>query len=225
MAAVQEQSVYTYATSSGGQTYRYDIVVDTQGLVSVRNIRSPLGLVTDPYTSLPQMVIQDINEARDQVAQRNAVSEVDSGTVTFAGEVSLPVGIAPGVVNNTNYRVVYTTPDGMHLTTTGKTITGFTVEAPSAYGTVAVPKVVDYSVITTTASVSNYGGTATIDDTGSVSIVFPVAMATASYRVVLSPDGPFGVFVTGKTKQGFTLQVGYTMIPGSTVTVGFDVFL
>jgi len=227
MAGVQEQAVYTFSTSSGGQTYRYDIVVDSQGLVSARNFRTPLGLIMDSYTSLPQVVVQDINTARDAVAQHVTEAEAVGGTVTFTGETTQAVVIAPGVLNNTSYRVAYTTPDGVSLTTSGKTTIGFTVEAPSTYGSVAVPKVVTYSVLVVTASSSTYGGTATVlaADGGAKAITFPSPMSTADYRVVLTPDGFFPVYLSVKSKAGFTIQVGYTMITASSVTVGYDVFV
>jgi len=227
MAGIREQAVYTFSTSSGGQTYRYDIVVDSLGAVSARNFRTPLGLITDSYTSLPESVLQDIYNAQDQIAQQSTEAEVVGGTVTFTGETSKAVVVAGGLLNNTNYRVTYTTPDGMPLQTTGKTTTGFTVEAPSAYGTVAAPKVVTYSVLVVTASTSTYGGTATINaaDGGAVTITFPTAMTTTNYRVVLTPNGFFPVRLSAKTKASFTIQVGYTMVALSSVTVGYDVFV
>lgn len=227
MAGTLEQAVYTYATTSGGQTYRYDVVVDSLGLVSARNFRTPRGLITDPNTALPQVVLQDINTARDSVAQHSTEAEAVGGTVTFTGETTQAVVIAPGLLNNTNYRVVYTTPDGMALITSGQSTTGFTVEAPSAYGSVGSPKVVTYSVLVVTVSSSTYGGTATVlaADGGVKGIIFPVAMATADYRVVLTPSGIFPVYLSAKTKAGFTIAVGYTMVTGSSVSVGYDVFV
>ena len=227
MAGVIEQSVYTFSTSSGGQTYRYDIVVDSLGAVSARNFRTPHGLITDPYTSLPAEVLQDIYDAESVVTQRSAETEVASAVVTFTGETSQAVTLAGGLLNTTEYRVAYTTSDGMYLRTLSKTLTGFTIESPSAYGSVAVPKDVTYSVLVATAGSSVYGGTATILETasGAVSITFPTAMSTADYRVVMSPDGFFPVYLSSKTAAGFTINVGYTMVAGSSVTVGYDVFV
>lgn len=226
MASTQEQAVYTFSTSSGGQTYRYDIVVDAQGSISARNIRSPRGLITDPYTTLPEIVLQDITDAKNLVAQRVVESEAATGTVTFTGETTQPATIAPGILNNTSYRVVYTTPDGTPLWTTGKTTTGFTAEAASAYGSVLAPKVVVFSVLVSPVQSSSYGGTATVTaaDGGIRSVIFPSAMETDTYRVVLTPNGAFTVTLSAKSKASFTIQVGYTMEVGETVTVGYDVF-
>jgi len=227
MAGIQEQAVYTFSTTAGGATYQYDIIVDSQGLISARNFRTPLGLIVDPYTTLPAMVLEDVYNAQDQITQRATTAEVSSGTLTWAGETTLPIVIAGGVLNNTNYRVVYTTPDGTPLQTTGKTITGCTAEAPAAYGTALVPISVPYTVLVATASVSTYGGTTTIlaADSGAVTITFPVAMVTENYRVVLTPNGIFPVYISAQTKASFTIQVGYTMVALSSVTVGYDVFV
>lgn len=227
MASTQEQATYTYSTTSGGQTYRYDIVVDSQGNVSARNFRAPTGLITDPYTSLPEVVLQDINEAKDLVAQRTTEAEAATGTVTFTGETTQAATIGAGVLNNTNYRVAYTTVDSAPLFTSGQTTTGFTVESPAAYGSVLEPKEVTWSVLVATQSSSAYGGTATIlaADGGVKTITFPTAMQTATYRVVLSPNGFFPVTVSARSKASFTLQVGYTMGVGESVTVGYDVFV
>ncbi len=227
MASTKEQTVYTFSTTSGSQTYRYDIVVDSFGRISVRNLRSPRGLITDAFTSLPDVVIQDIAEAKSLVAQSGAEAEVVSGTITFAGETILPAAIAPGLLNTADYRVTYTTVDGMLLWTSGQTTTGFFVESPSAYGTVLAPKTVDYSVLTTSASGSAFGGFATVTEVGGgeATITFPIPMVTTAYRVVLSPVGAFPVVVTSKTKLSFTIQVGYTLAVGESLTVGFDVFV
>lgn len=227
MAGVKEQSVYTFSTSSGGQTYQYDIVVDSQGEVSARNFRTPWGLITDPYTSLPAEVLQDIYDAEAQIAQQNAEFEVASGTATFTGQTEQVVVLAGGLLNNTNYRVVYTTSDDVPLRTTGKTVTGFTIEAAIIYGSVADPKDVGYSVLVQTAGASVYGGTATILEAngGAETITFPTAMTTEDYRVIMSPDDFFPVYLSSKTKAGFTIHVGYTMETGTSVTVGYDVFV
>jgi hypothetical protein len=176
---------------------------------------------------MPQSVIQDVNDAKDQVALKNRESEAVGGSVVFTGQTSQSVAIAPGILNNASYRVAYTTSDGMVFRTTGKTTTGFTVEAASAYGSVGTPKTVTYSVLVPSLQSSVYGGMTTIADTdgGEKTITFPTAMTTATYRVVLTPDGFFPVFISAQSKTSFTIRVGYTLQEAESVTVGYDVFV
>ena len=227
MALTRQQSVHTYKSSSGGQSYYFDVVVDAQGLVSVRNIRTPLGALSDGFTALPQVVTDDIKSATELVTLLQLETEVDSGTVVFSGETERPVVIAGGVLNNTNYRVVYTTTDSVSLQTASKTTTGFTVEAASAYGTLAVPKTVAYSVLVKTAQTSDLSGVVTIADTdgGSLAVVFSTPMTTANYRVLLQPQGFFTARVPVKTKTGFTIELGHVPPVGDFVDVGYDVFV
>ena len=229
MALTRQQSVHTYRSSSGGQSYYFDVVVDAQWLVSVRNIRTPTGSISDGNTALPQVVTDDIKAATELVTLLQLETEVDSGNISFAGDVTRDVVIPGGVLNNINYRVFYTTPDGAVLQTTGKTTTGFTAEAASVYGTVLVPKVVAYSVLVKTAQTSDLSGVMTIADTdgGFKALVFTTPMATANYRVVLEPRGFFDahVPVTLKTKLGFTIELGHVPPVGESVDVGYDVFV
>ena len=228
MALTRQQSVHTYKSSSGGQSYYFDVVVDAQGLVSVRNIRVPTGSL-DAYTPLPQVVTDDIKIATELVILLQLETEVDSGNVVFAGDVTKAVVIPGGTLNNTNYRVVYTTPDGTVLQTTGKTITGFTAEAASAYGTVLVPITVGYSVLVKTAQTSDLSGVITIADTdaGSKAIVFATPMSTVNYRVLLEPRGFFDAHVptVTKLKTGFIVELGHVPPAGESVDIGYDVFV
>jgi hypothetical protein len=228
VALTRQQSVHTYKSSSGGVSYYFDVVVDAMGLVSVRNIRVPTGQL-DAYTPLPQVVTDDIKAATELVTLLQLETEVDSGTVTFTGQTSRPVVIPGGVLNNTNYRVVYTTPDGTVLQTEDKTITGFNVVAATTYGSVPAPKVVAYSVLVKTAQTSDLSGVMTIADTdgGSKAIVFATPMSTANYRVLLEPRGFFDAHVPTalKTKLGFTIELGHVPPVGESVDVGYDVFV
>ncbi len=135
--------------------------------------------------------------------------------------------IGAGVLNNGNYRVLYTTPDGVYLRTTNKTATGFTAEAAVAYGTEDDPKDVAYSVLVSTAQDSTYAGllTFTNTDAGIKAVVFSTAMPSANYRVLLSPSDFFAAKVVSKTKTGFSVVIGYSVPAGPGVTVGFDVFV
>jgi len=226
VALTRQQSIHTYRSSSGSQTYLFDVVLDAQGLVSVKNIRGPLGPL-DASTPLPQVVTDDIKTATELVVLLQLESEVDSGTVTFTGQTSRPVVVAGGVLNNTNYRVVYTTPDGVLLTTEDPTTTGFNAVAATAYGSPTAPKVVGYSVLVKTAQTSDLSGVMTLADTdgGSKTLTFTTAMTTANYRVLLTPQGFFNARVSSKTKTGFTIELGHVPPAGQSVDVGYDVFV
>jgi hypothetical protein len=229
VALTRQQSVHTYLSAAGGYSYYFDVVVDAQGIVSVRNIRTPTGGICDPYTSLPSTVTDDIQAATELVALLQLETEVDSGTVVFSGQTTQAVVIAGGVLNNTNYRVVFTTPDGTVLEATGKTITGFTATAATTYGTVLDPKTVAYSVLVKTAQTSNLSGVVTITnaDAGSVAVVFTTALSTVNYRVLLEPRGFFDAHVptATKLKTGFIIELGHVPAVGSDVDVGYDVFV
>lgn len=227
MALTRQQSVHTYRSSSGNQTFTFEVVVDAQGLVSVRNIRTPLGPIGDSNTAVPQVVTDDIKTATELVTLLQLETEVDNGVVNFTGETSLPVVIPNGVLNNTNYRVVYTPPDGATLVTEDQTTTGFNVVAGSAYGTVPIPKIVGYSVLVKTAQTSDLSGVMTISDVdvGVKTLTFATPMATTNYRVLLESRGFFAAWVSNKTKLGFTVTLGHVPPVGTSVDIGYDVFV
>lgn len=226
MPSVRQSTVMSYKTSAGGQDWLYDVFVDQNGLASVRNFRGPNGLIADSQTSVPQQVMDDMQEAI--LASRLVLQEVvaDQGTVTFTGETSKDVVVANGALNNTNYRVVYSPPDGTILRTTGKLATGFTAETAAAYGTVQVPKVVGYVVLVATAQASTSSGTLNFvqADAGQKAVLFSVALPTDKYRVILSPGGFHSVRVINQTRRGFTVQLGHLLGQNQTATVGYDVF-
>ena len=227
MALTRTLVLFTYKSSYGGVDYYFDISIDENDLVEVRNIRGPLGLIQDVVTGVPESVTDDILEARDTAVQQIAETQVTSGNVSFAGVTSMAVVIAGGLLNNTNYRVVYTTPDGIILRTESKTTTGFTAVAPSTYGTVGTPIVVPYVVLVAAQLASTTSGVLTFAaaDAGSKTVTFAAAMATADYRVVLTPDDFFTAKVINKTKAGFTVQINFTVAAAQTETVGYDVFV
>ena len=229
MALTRQQSVHTYSSSSGGQTYYFDVVVDAQGVVSVRNFRTPTGGICDPFTAMPQAVMDDVKEATELVALLQQETEVDSGNVVFTGQTTQAVVIPGGVLNNTNYRVVFTTPDATVLEAAAKTTTGFTATAATTYGTLADPKTVGYSVLVKTGQTSDLSGVVTITnaDGGSLAVVFTTPLSTAAYRVLLEPRGFFAAHVPPalKLKTGFTIELGHVPAVGADADVGYDVFV
>lgn len=225
MALASQQTVMTYASSSGGVTYTFEIVVSAEGNVSVRNIRGPRGPI-DASTLIPDSVLDDIEEAKAQTEQSLAETQVDSGTLTFTGQTEQTATIPAGVMNNTSYRVVYTTPDGTVLATESKTTTGFIAVAPTTYGSVAAPKTVSYIVLVSTQQASATGATLSFTaGESSKAVTFATAFNTDQYRVMLSPNGFFVPRVTNQTKAGFTVQLPFTVPTAQTVTVGYDVFV
>lgn len=225
MGLSRTQSVFTYQSSSGGQTYTYDIVVDAQSLLSVRNIRGPRGIIADSIQQVPQTVAQDILDAMGVVRLLVAESTVLSGTQNFSGQTSRSVTIVGGVLNNTNYRVVLTSPDGTPLRVENKTTTGFTIVAAAAYGSAAAVKAVTWALLVSTVQSSAFGGVLTYN-AGELTknVVFPSAVASANYRVLLAPSDFFFARVTSQTTLGFSVVISFDPSPGS-VTVGYDVVL
>lgn len=226
MTLIRQQSVFTYESSSGGVAYYFDIVVDTQGLISVRNIRAAYG-ATDCSTSIPSYVLDDIERAKMIVQQQVAETSVQNGIVVFTGQVEQTVMIPAGILNNTNYRVAYSVSDATVLKTEDKTTTSFKIVAPCAYGSPTAPKNVDYVVLVSTQQASTTSGFLTFQDfdIGQKSVTFATPFTTDDYRVVLTPDDFSVARVINKTKTGFTVELGYTLLTGDTAEVGFDVFV
>jgi hypothetical protein len=223
VALSRQLSYFTFSSSSGGQAYYFDIAVDAQGLVSVRNIRS----LTGPVTAVPDSVVQDIAVAESLVTQLVAESQADTGNLVFTGQTERTATIAPGVLNNIDYRVVYTPPDAIAIKTQDKTTTSFKAVTAAAYGTPAQPKTVGYVVLVATHQTGTMGGEVTFvpADGGLKQITFPQAFSTDQYRVALEPYGFFPVRVIEQKKTGFKIQLGYTLQAIESVIVGYDVFV
>jgi len=226
VALTRIQSEFTFSSSSGGLSYTFEVVVDAQGLTTVRNIQTPTSSGCSS-SSLPQSVVTDMCLAQDMVALLVDETEVDSGTLVFTGQTELPVSITPGTLNNTDYRVLYSPPDSTIFYTENKTTTSFDAVVGTAYGSVGDPKSVDYSVLVSTAASSATSGSVTFvaADAGSKEVLFSSAFSTDSYRVLLSPDGFFVPRVVNKTTLGFTIELGHTLVGAQTAVVGFDVFV
>lgn len=220
-------SVTTFKSSSGGQRFWFDLAVTPEGIVELRNLRTDFGLIRDPVTGVPQSVLDDIQDAKEIVRQKGAETQVASGVLTFNGVTSVPASILAGVLNNTAYRVAYTTPDGTVLRTTGKTTTGFTAEAPAVYGSVLEPIDVDYVVLVAADQASTTGGTLTFvqADNGVKSVLFAQALTTSNYRVVLTPSDFFTARVRNQKKTGFDVVLGFSLGAVDMVDVGYDVFV
>lgn len=227
MALARVQFASTYSSSSGGITYYFDLVVDQNGTVAARNIRGPRGLINDANTGIPQSVLDDINTARAVVVQTQTSTEVVSGNLIFTGQTYKDAVIAGGLLNNTDYRVVFSTVDGMVIIAEDLTTTGFRATAAAAYGSVPDPKTVGYVVLVATQQASTTSGFVTITDADNnqMAVVFTTAMATAAYRIVISTDGLYPTYITSKTRTGFTINMGYAMAAAEVRVIGYDVFV
>jgi hypothetical protein len=219
------QTLVTYSSSGGGETYYFDVVIDAQGLVSVKNVRGPTGAPC--ATGLPDIVLDDMQEAKGITALLVGETEAASGTLTCVGQTEITEPVVPGTLNNTEYRVLYTPPDAVQFRTEDKTTTSFKAVVGVAYGSGSDPKLVPYSVLVATAQASTTGGTVTfvVADNSQKAIVFATALPTADYRVLLSPNGFFTARAIDKAKTGFTIELGHTLQGAETVTVGYDVFV
>ena len=224
MSLFRKQANFTYCSQQGTQQYLFDIVIDTQGQLFVRNVWGANGVVLD----VPSPVLQDIETAKGITLEAIGQTQVEQGIVLFTGQYTRPVVIPAGILNNTNYRVVYSVVGGTPpIQTTDQTITGFTVVSNVALGTTSVPVGIGYTVLVSTHESSAVGGTLTFTaaDLGVRSIVFPTPMSTAAYQIVLSPNGFFPAQVISQSKSGFSVQIGYTVALTETVTVGYDLFV
>ena len=227
MTLSQVQAVTTFMSSSGGLAYYFDISVDSLGRLEVRNVRTPLGLIRDPVTGVPQSVLDDMMIAKEYVQQTATETQVASGTLSFAGVTSVTGAITAGVLNNTSYRVAYTTPDGVMLRTESKTLTSFVATAPFTYGTITTPILVPYVVFVAAQQASTTSGllTFTPADLGVKTVTFAQAMTTTDYRVILTPSDFFSAKITNQTKTGFSVVINYSLASAESVTVGYDVFV
>jgi len=225
VALSRVQTVITYSSSGGNQTYYWDVVIDAQGLCTLKNVRGPSG---DPCSyGIPEVVLLDMQESKDITAVLLGETEVASGTLIFTGQTELTEAILPGVLNNTDYRVVYTPPDSVQFRTEDLTTTSFKAVPSAAYGSGTDPKSVPYSVLVSTAASSTTGGTLSFvaADASTKTVTFPSAFATDAYRVVLTPSDFFPARVTTKSKTGFTVEIGIGLMGAETVDVGYDVFV
>lgn len=117
----------TYTSGTGTSQYRFTVVVDLNGVVSVRDIRSPFGLFMDSMTRLPQSVVDDITAAMAQVEDLLSLTSSVNGTLTFAAETEKSVTFSTPM-SSTNYRVYLSPSDFISARITSKLTTGFTVQ-------------------------------------------------------------------------------------------------
>lgn len=227
MALARVQSTSTFSSSAGGVTYYFDVVVAQTGSVAVRNIRGPRGFIADPNTEIPQSVLDDMSTAKATMVQTQTPTIVTSGEITFTGETHQDVVIADGILNNINYRVIFSTDDGVVVFSEDLATTSFRASVAAVYGSVLVPKTVGYAVLVATQQASTTSGSVVITDSDNskMAVLFDTAMATANYRVVLALDGAYSAYANTRTRTGFVIHIGYTLQSAEVRTIGYDVFL
>ena len=228
MALGRVQSTFTYTSSSGGVSWTFDILVDSFGNASVKNIRSPRGLVTDSLTAIPNLTVQDMNSALELAAVQSAEATIEDGTAEFTGTPTKTITLAE-TLNSTNYHVAYQTYDGTTgLYTTSKTVSSFVINVPfDEYGSAEVPLDVDWAVLIPVSNSVSLSGDATFTnaDAGVVTVTFTTPLETDGYRVFLTPNGFFTATVLSQTRTYFQIQLGYSVASAETVTVGYNVFI
>lgn len=128
MAGIRIAFEATYTSGTGQQQYRFTVVVDQNGVSSVRDVRSPFGLIMDTMTRLPQTVVDDIQAAMAQVEALLSLTSAVNGELTFATETSKSITFSTPMAS-TNYRVHLSPSDFIPVRVTNKLVTGFTVEA------------------------------------------------------------------------------------------------
>lgn len=117
----------TYTSGTGTSQYRFTVVVDLNGVVSVRDIHTPFGLIMDSMARLPQSVVDDITAAMGQVEDLLALTSAVNGTLTFVAATEATVTFSTPT-SNANYRVYLAPSDFIPARVTSKLTTGFTVQ-------------------------------------------------------------------------------------------------
>lgn len=132
MALERRESSFTYVSSDGFSSYTFEVTQDESGNISVRNIRTPQGLLRDPNSTLPEFVVDDMCEAQNLVEDLVGQTSTVNGQLTFSSETSKTVTFPTPLASST-YRVVFSKNDPIDVWFTGATTSGFTVEVAATY--------------------------------------------------------------------------------------------
>lgn len=225
MTLIRTQTVVSYRSVYGSSQFTFDVVVDSQSNVTVRSFKV-LGQNGNTGCAIPAPHFADVEEARRWVSILLAESPVYTGTSTWTGQTAQTLSIPVNTLNNTDYRVAYSTPDGAVLVTSALTLTSFLATAAMTYGTVLEPITVPYTVFVNPGQNSSFGSTLTFTDADAsvISVVLPEpATSATAYRVVLTPGDFVPVQVMNQTAAGFDVVLGVTLAPAESLEVGFDV--
>jgi hypothetical protein len=117
-------------------SWMFTVVVNQDGTIGIRNIKSMHGGICDSLTQIPQEILDEINAARADVENIVAQSSAVNGTLTFAAQTEQSIVFATPFAN-TAYRVYVTLQDFIDYRITNKTTVGFDIELNVTYsGTV-----------------------------------------------------------------------------------------
>lgn len=132
MALNRVQSTFTYRSGGGGVYYYFEVAQDSEGNLSIRNVRNDRGLIVDSTTGVPQSVLEDMQtalaEVEDLMAQTSAINDV----VSLINETSFSVTFTQPF-QNASYRVYVSTSDFIAWKVANKTTTGFDIVLGSTY--------------------------------------------------------------------------------------------
>lgn len=126
------QSEFTYQSGSGRNAYRFTVTVDAQGLLAIRSLENPHGLIIDPWSPIPQSVTTDIHAAMAQVENIMSSTSAINAQIAFT-ESDMESVTFPTPLENTTYRVQITSDAFVALRVIDKTTSGFTIEASSPF--------------------------------------------------------------------------------------------
>lgn len=112
--------------------WEFTLVVNQDGRIGVRGIKSPFGSICDSTSQIPEAVLQAITDSKEEVQDILAQTSALNGTLSFVDQTSTSiVFVVP--FTNTSYRVYVSLGDFIDYRITNKTTTGFTIELNVTY--------------------------------------------------------------------------------------------
>jgi len=132
---ILKESTFSYQVSSGDPckgSWCFTLVLNQNGKIGVRNIKSPTGSICDSGTQIPQSVLDAIGMAKNQVQNIVAQTSTINGTLNFVDQTGQSVVFATPFTD-TSYRVYVTLEDFIDYRIINKTTTGFDIELNVTY--------------------------------------------------------------------------------------------
>ena len=136
-SATLTQSSWTYRVPVSGSLcglsfWEYTIIVNQNGTLGVKDIKSPMGYLCNSGVQIPSSVLSCIEESKEQVENILAVTSAVNGTLNFVAQTSQSVIFATPFVSAT-YRVHVSLPDFIVARIRNQTTTGFDIELNVTY--------------------------------------------------------------------------------------------
>lgn len=110
----------------------FTVVVNQNGKLGVRDLKSPYGGICNSTMQIPESVLNAIETAKEQVQNIVAQTSAINGTLNFVDQFSQSVVFSTPFVD-TSYRVYVTLEDFLSYRITNKTTTGFDIEIGTTY--------------------------------------------------------------------------------------------